>query len=259
MTHSPPVFRGTELLKVGVLAALVFSAGCNSAASIGSAPMGKDKDKPAAKTPSSPKAAMTQYYEGLCTADEDKLFKAVKADDQQKDLLKALIGFTKVGTEFRDAFIIQYGQAGWTRFNDPNVDPGNGEGNANLAVPDLKEQLTKIANVQIVEKKDEAFADLPDPSGKVQRWRMVMVLQDGRVDGWVVDSASLLTPEGTDVPKLTAELRKMTDLVAKHRKAIGKPGITGDDIDVELGKQVVQELTGTPARGRQRYDVDKLP
>jgi hypothetical protein len=252
MSHCLRVFRSTDLLMVGILAFLASSAGCNFSASVGSTPT--DKDKPAAKTPATPKAALIQFNEGLCTGDEDKLLKAAQADDQQKEFLKAVTGMVKVGNEFRDAFIKAYGQDAWKRFNDPNIDPGNGEGNAHIDLPDLKDRLAKIEKATIEEKGNEAFAEMADAKGEEQHWRMVKV--EG---GWVVDAAKALIPEGTDVPKLTQQMRNLTPLIAKHKKAIGKPGITADDIDVQMGREIVKELTGVQTRGRPRYDVDKLP
>ncbi len=90
----------------------------------------KDKDKPTAKKLATPREAFHQANESLVLGDEAAYFKAVKADDQQRDYFTTMLAMNKSTRDFREAFLKAYGEAAWKRFNDPNIDPGNGEGNS---------------------------------------------------------------------------------------------------------------------------------
>src|SRR4051812_24868995 len=79
-----------------LLAAVLFGAGCEPAGPRNNANPprndgGPGKDKAAGKTPPTPRAAMLQFAEGVCTGDEGKVFGAARADDRQKEFLRALL------------------------------------------------------------------------------------------------------------------------------------------------------------------------
>jgi hypothetical protein len=250
---SHPRRVGPRLLGSAALVALLLGAGCSNQADKDKAD--KDKPKPAAKTPATPREAFLQANEALVSGDEEAFFKAVKfADDPQKEYFKVSLAMTRNNHEFRDAFLKAYGEAAWKRFNDPNIDPGNGEGNSALTVPDLDaDTRARLEKATFEEKGDEAVSTAIDPSGKTFHWKFVKV-----ADGWVVDATSLNPPTGADRDNGTKMNRIIADNVKKYVKAIGKPGISADDLDVQLGRAVMSQLYGMEPNGRNRFDINAI-
>jgi len=76
-----------------------------------------------------------------------------------------------------------------------------------------------------------------------------------RVDGgWVVDAGGLLAGVA-DVDKATRQLNGLAGVVRTYRRAIGRPGVRADDIDVELGRAILKELSGVETDRPHRFDV----
>jgi hypothetical protein len=74
---------------------------------------------------------------------------------------------------------------------------------------------------------------------------------------WFVDAKSLLPPNAK--PEAFVQMMtKFTGLVGKYRKAIGRDGISGEDIDVELGRDMVKLLLGISMNQPHRFDIDKI-
>ena len=53
-------------------------------------------------------------------------------------------------------------------------------------------------------------------------------------------------------------LRAMTAEVERFQKAIGRPGISAEDIDFELGRALLKIRTGKELKGPHRFDIHKL-
>jgi hypothetical protein len=239
----------------------VAATGCSGPSSPNSAPSDRTdpkKDTPPKKeykTPASPKEAMVMVTEGLCDANEEQLFKALQtANEKEKEFVKALVRFIRNTRSFQTAFVKAYGEKAWERFNDPNIDPGHGEGNATLTVMDKKEGLDNIekAEIKLAETNDSATCEITDKKGKKITWRMTKV-----ADGWMVQASTFTAGTGADLDKTVKLFGTFADLLPKYQKAIGQKGITADDIDVELGKAMVKELFGLPTKP-PRFDPDQF-
>ena len=75
--------------------------------------------------------------------------------------------------------------------------------------------------------------------------------------GWLMDAACLQQP-GANSAAQVKFLKSFTQMVQKYQHAIGKPGITPDDIDSEMGRAAAQELMGISTDKPHRFDIDKL-
>ena len=257
---------GSHLLRLTLAGALLAALGCGGGSA--PAPSGddrrtdgtksdsntpRDRSQPDNKTPATPRAALLQAIEGLLTGNDEQLFQVVKADDKQKELLRAITQYEKNVQAFKDAFVKAYDAAAWTRFTDPANDPGMGEGKANLPIHDLKEEQEAINKAMLVEEKkgQEAWCEYTDKRGKATR---LTTVKEG--DVWRVEAAGLLPPG--DPEQQLKKYRTLAALVKKYQKAIGKPGIKPDDIDVELGKAAQKELLDIRSSKEPRFDIDKI-
>src|SRR5262249_55441845 len=131
----------------------------------------------AQKRPATPKDAVTQALLSLAEGNEDKAFAAIKADnDDQKEVIRAIIAFNKTGLAFRDAFIKAYGKGGWDKFQDPKQGPKDGNATLNLLIKE--EVQAKIDKLKIEEKGDTATATTPGDPKKTILKKVA--------DGWVM-------------------------------------------------------------------------
>ena len=73
-----------------------------------------------------------------------------------------------------------------------------------------------------------------------------------------VADMSKTTQDTPDVKKATQQIRDLTALVKKYHKAIGHPGIKPEDIDAELGREIVQKLLGITTPAPHRFDIDQI-
>jgi hypothetical protein len=257
-----------RLLSLALLGALLTAPGCGGGSAPSPGDDGKkgdkkddggkndsnpsqDSSKQETKTPSNPRSAMLQAIKGLVTGNEEQLWRVVKADDKQKELLRAMMQFEVNAHAFQTAFIKEYGVAAWKRFNDPAIEHGKDEGNTTLLLRDLKQEQEEIGKFLLVDKdSDRVTCNYTDQWGKTVHLTAIK-----ESDGWRVDAASML-PEG-DYEQHLKKFRTQAALVKKYQKAIRKD-IKPDDLDVELGKAIVKELLGTASSKPPRFDIDKL-
>jgi hypothetical protein len=211
----------------------------------------KKDDKTEFKTPATPEAALVMATEALLDGQEAKFLAAFKIkDDKEKELLKALVRFVSAGQKFKTAFIQTYTEKAWEKFNDPKHDPGNGEGNARVALLAQDEVLTAAKGAKITMAGDTANCTITYKNETKTTWKFVK-----EKDGWLALPESF-TGDATDIEKTTKILNGFADLLPKYQRAIGKDGLTADDIDVELGKAVIKELFGFETKP-PRFDVNK--
>jgi hypothetical protein len=218
----------------------------------------KEKDKPpAAKVPATPREALVQALTGLADGDEARALAAIRTTkDEQKELLRAMMAFNRTGLDFRDAFLKAYGKAAWETFQDPAKAPEDGNTTLNLMIK--AEILPRLNKAEVEVKGDSATARMP---GDAKPTKLVMA--DG---GWMLDfEANFLASgsfTGQDLAKTAKTLRALAATVQKYQKAIGAKyngkDIGPEDIDAELGRAIVQVLTGQTTDTPHRFDIDKV-
>jgi len=207
---------------------------------------GKATEPKPGTTPASPRDACIQFTEALAEGNEAKLLAAVEATEGQKELLRAVVDFAAAVSGFRDAFVKAYGEQAWKDFQDDSKAPK--DGNVKLNIPDAKESVAKIRNLAIEERGNEAFCDSVDGSG--EKVRLIKVK-----DGWRMDGGSVF-PGETEARKVMGQMKDTAEAVRKYQKAIGRPGIKPEDIDVELGREFVRLLKGFESPEPHRFDIN---
>jgi hypothetical protein len=198
--------------------------------------------------PSSPRDAYIQFIEALTEGNEAKLLDAVDANEPQREFLFGLMDFSTAASRFRRVFVKAYGEQAWKDFQDDSKAPK--EGHAKLGISDAKEKVDKIRELTMEERGNEAFCDTVDEPGKKVRFLKVK-------DGWRMDVGSV-TPEETEMRKLTGRMKELAGAVRKFEKAIGRLGIKPEDINAELGREFVKILTGIESPAPHRFDINKI-
>lgn len=209
---------------------------------------GKPTQPKPATTPASPREALIQLTEATHEGNVARLFAAVEATEAQKEFLRVMMQFLVAATDFRDAFIKAYGQQAWEDFQDDSKAPK--DGNAQFTISDPKENIGKIRNLTIDERGDQAFCQNIDASGKMIR----LVKVKG---GWRVDANSAC-PNEAEMQKTLNQMRPVVEAIRKYKQAIGRPSIKAEDIDAELGREILKSLTGIETPAPHRFDINKL-
>ena len=200
------------------------------------------------REPSTPSDAMVQYVEAMHEGNEPKLFAALEASEAQKEFLRVSMDFLTAISDFRDAFINAYGQQAWSNFQDDSKGPK--DGNAKLNAADLDEAVAKVRKATFDERGDEAFCPNLDGPGKTVR-----IVKVG--SGWRVD-ANTVCPTAVEMQKKIDQIKPLTDVIRKYKKAIGHQGIEPEDIDAELGRAMLKVLRGIETSAPHRFNIDEL-
>jgi hypothetical protein len=211
--------------------------------------------KPSTRNPPTPRDALVQATEGLFQPDEEKLFKAVRADDAQKGVLKARIELLKAGRAFRDAFVADYGKEAWKKFQDPPPERPNGEFPIPI-IDEADEAAFARKKAEVKEDGDKASGEIANAKGERKPCRL-----DKVDDGWLVDAESLTAPPG-QLEQTLKDLTFFRDLIRQYRKAIGASyegrKITPEDIAVEMGRTQRLRVFPMAKPPGERFDVNKL-
>ena len=197
------------------------------------------------KGPSTPRDALIQFLEAMHEGDESKLFAALQATEAQKDFMRVTMELHTTVSDFRDAFTTAYGQQAWNDFQDDSKGPK--DGNAKLPTTDSDGGVVRWRNAAIDERGAEAICE---NLGTVRR-----IVKVG--GAWRVDAFSVC-PTAKEMRRIIDEIKPVTVVIQKYRKAIGREGIKPEDIDAELGRAMVEVRRGLETPAPHRFDVDEL-
>lgn len=200
------------------------------------------------KEPSTPTDALIQLTEAMHEGNESKLFAALEATEAQKDFILVTMDFLTATIDFRDAFTNAYGQQAWNDFQDDSKGPK--DGNAKFTIMDSDEIVAQYRNAAIDERGDEAFYQSLDEPGKTVR-----IIKVG--GAWRVDASSVC-PTAEQMQQKMDQIKPITALTRKYKKAIGRQGIKPEDIDAELGRAMMKVLRGLETPAPHRFDIDEL-
>lgn len=197
-----------------------------------------------------PREAISKAVGAIIAGDADTTAKSFTGSSDALEMVKAMATFSHALEDFHKPFAVAYGEDAWMKFQDPKHDPGAGDFQfSRMDVSVLKE----VEAMKIDERDKEAFFTMPGTEpGAAPKGRVVKV--DG---GWLMDAESLQQP-GVDPAKQAKLFQSLAGMVQKYKRAIGKPGITPDDIDSEMGRALMKELTGFSTKDPHRFDIDKL-
>ena len=209
---------------------------------------------PPTKPASNAREAILAFAEGLAKGDETLALAVVEGTPAQRAEVQSMLKFASTILVFRDEFIAQYGKVAWSNFNDHEHKPspvkqGEFSGNAHFALIQ-EDDLQSLRDYVVPEGKDEVFFPLPN---ELQQTRVFRV-----ADGWLVDAGTVLPRrENADAKSFGELMEEMTSVVDRYRAAIGADDVSSDDLDIELGRAMM-EVFGFTFDGPHRFDIDSL-
>ena len=233
------VFHGTCVLVV----ALVALGGCGRGEQ-GAQSKRSTSKAVAYKSADQPRNVLENMVTALLAEDRDTYMACFTGSAQELQVPVVLFDFSVAGAAFRADFIRAYGKAGWDKFQSESP----GEANARLELPDGS-LLAELDKATVTINGNSASMTVPQESKSVEFVK--------QADGWRIN-ACCLVPSGAEPDTQTRMMRSMIRTITKYRKAIGHKGISGEDIDYELGREIVSQIRGGTINAPHRFDIDKL-
>jgi len=196
--------------------------------------------------------ALLRVVDALKSRDEHALAVLIDGDADAQDFFRSLVDSARAVDEFRVRFIEAYGQEAWARFQSPKGDDGHGA-HMNLELPDF----------QAIEDQLSTWNVTSDNQGRCDVLRGVP-LQVKKIDGgWVVEGQHLFSDR--QALRQTTQLQNaLAAFIRKYIKALGRNGISAEDVDYQMGKDMIRCLMGVEfvSGGKQalpdRFDIDAL-
>jgi len=208
---------------------------------------GKETQKP--PVPSvpmeTPQALVLKVVTAMQAGDRQSFLECFSVSQSEYDALEAMIETVESYITFESAFIKAYGQEAWDTFQDRDQAPDG----ADTTLIGITAEDVEQAR-QWKPQGDPPVFRFPNTSGPA-----TIIKLDG---GWVFQLGQMLgNPTETQLSQMAKTLRAMDDLVSKYSKAIGKENISGEDIDFQMGKEMMG-MIGIGLKIPDRFDIDEV-
>ncbi len=210
------------------------------------------ESKPAPVKRTGAHGATVDFFTALLNGDAEAAIAVVEGSDKEKKALTARANYQRASVQFKTAFVNKFGDGAWAKFNSPEHLPEP----ATSQRPPFNARLSVFEQVDL----DQMLLYKPQENGDeasypAEQGDLKVVKKNGV---WKLVAASLLPPGLDGADKATQILTASTSHIARFTKAIGKDGVSADDIDVELGRAIVETLYGFSSQESHRFDVGSL-
>jgi hypothetical protein len=173
-----------------------------------------------------PRDVVLKMQRMLVAGDKKGYADCFTGSERSRTLILAMYDFVRAGYEFQDAFTAAYGQKAWEDFQD---DEG-----VKLSLPRRDDAWAKGLTIDV--KGDRAVVTAP---GRKQE--MIVVRKEGR---WMIDADSGAT--AGDPMTAARVMTRMATALRAAKGEIGKPGVSGEDLDRALGDAFRKIMTEKP-------------
>lgn len=181
---------------------------------------------------SSSNEALVRVLDAIKRRDTDALLSLVSGGSKAQDLFASVIDSMEAIDAFRERFVDAYGEEAWAAFQAPLPDDQK-RPDMILTMPDLDQIQKDSSGWEASDENQGVFDALPGASLPFKQIE----------GGWSVDGAGVFPDEVTLVG-FTKTQQKLTEFIEGYMKAIGHEGISPEDIDYQMGKDLLILLMG---------------
>ena len=198
------------------------------------------------------------FFNGILDGNQESVHKVTFCPTHLDRLaIRALVRFGGAAERFREKFVETYGADAWKRFNDDQHLPykAGAAAGANGSISAMRrDQIPPLileATANALE--NESYTSVPNAPHQLKLFR-----KQGR---WFVRSETLLNETDPEALRnLTNFLGGMAVEIERFYHAIGRDGVTPDDIDFEFGVASLVSMGANQFQNiRHRFDVSTLP
>lgn len=176
--------------------------------------------------------ALMRALEAMKKRDADSLLSLVSGGDEPQALLASVIETFEVVDVFKEKFIDAYGDQAWLEFLAP-PEEGQTRPDMSLVIPDFEKLITSSTNWEANDDNQGRFETLSNLSLPFKE----------KGGGWIIDGDSIYPDEDTLI-KYTETQKVLIEFIESYSHAIGKEGISPEDIDYQMGKDLMITLLG---------------
>lgn len=193
------------------------------------------------------------FLDAFDARDGKALLPLVSGGNRPQELFRAMLDTAIATDEFRERLTEAYGHNAWNNFQ-AEVPLGENRPDMNFTIPDT-------ASLREAAEGWQATSDNRGECDILPRLAITIRKFEG---GWLIDGAALF-----DDPEIlkghTDTQRKLTKYIRRYFKAIGHPGISAEDIDYQMGRDLMTNVfglgefrvDGKPAHP-DRFDIDSF-
>ena len=220
-------------------------------ASLGPATWGcKGRQEPSAaiKSAATPRAAATNMFKAMLDGNKADFLACLVGTENEMKAPQAGFDLVQAEFAFRDAIIKTYGQEGWEKFQGEM----DANGHTSFDLPDRKD-LDLIEKAEL--KMEGSSAILTVSVANSHEKLFLTNSKEGK--GWKIKAISFIPP-GAEPVKLASFIQENTRVYERYRKAIGKHGITPEDIDAEMDRELMAKAFGISTTQPHRFNIDEI-
>jgi len=174
-----------------------------------------------------PKEAVSKLFEGMLEFDKAKFTGSLTGTKTEMKAASVFIDYMISLRDFKQAVIDKYGTSGWAHFEN--------QGGAKLSL-EMTDKRDKLDSMKVEIDGDKAVCTMPGEA------KAVNLLRKNGV--WYVNASDVVTTGGVGLEKFIGTWTKMTEIIKAQQQRIGKPGVTAQSLDIELGNEMMPILMG---------------
>ena len=201
-----------------------------------------------------PGDAGLEYFFCLLSGDIERAKKVCTNTGPFWSVFEGTADFGEAATRFRRRFIEDYGRSAWNTFNDENHVPRSVKGNtANGGVTVLELfEFTRIYR-ELNENQSENESSCRYPNTETE---LVAIKKEGR---WYVDLEKSTPINVEQIDSILELFSALSTGLRRVTPAIGREGVSPNQIDYELGRISIQAMGGAPLPPQPDFTLDDLP
>jgi hypothetical protein len=194
----------------------------------------------------SPEAVVVKAVTAMHSCDRQAFLECFSVSQSEYSVLEAILQAGEVFSGFKADFIKAYGKEEWDRFQDPNQAPDG----ADMSLTFVTSEEVERAR-QWRPEGDAPHFQFPNTHGPT------VITKQGT--GWIIQFGEMLgNPSEEELSQFVEMMLAMRDLVTKYSNAIGTEGISGEDIDFQMGKDMMGMVFGIGLKAPDRFDIDEI-
>lgn len=193
-----------------------------------------------------PEVLVVKAVTALHRGDKKAFLECFSSSQVEYQVLESIILASESFIAFKKRFIQVYGKSAWLSFQDREQAPGHAD-----------------MSMTFVTANDVLNAKEWRPKGYKPKYHFpntngpTFITRQG--DGWIIKMGNMLGDTSDERKLRYIELmNSIRDLTQKYSQVIGKANILPEDLDFQMGKEVMDILFGIKILAPDRFNIDAI-
>ncbi|MDA3821073.1 MAG: hypothetical protein PF450_00470 [Bacteroidales bacterium] len=193
-----------------------------------------------------PHALVMKSVSAMKASDREAFLECFSVSQQEYEVLDAIMDTGVAYLDFKSNFVNVYGEEAWVKFQDPEQAP---EG-ADMSFTFVTDE--DVAKAKAWEPEDDILSfQFPNAQGPAFISKME--------SGYIFEFGEMLgKPKSKEIAQFINLMDSMTELISDYTHAIGYTGITAEDIDYQMGKDMMKNVFGFSLNTPDRFNIEEI-